>query len=404
LDEQAKPVMPHVLVVASWAKDNPVLLFISFAVVYCLAVVLNAEWEQRQKSHSGEINPPQKDASMDASLPIDVLQNAPRLLVDYVDSGQKGQLLLKTDKRVVVRKVGPLLSRDRYQIEHEFSLIPNPPFSVDVDNPVTCKIYGLRSQHSPDIRSLVDLLRGSTPESVDSVVIDYEDDHGKECSRRFDLSRAQDDSVQWIADPSVNLGGQVQTPEPRWQDLAELRHNLVLAAAFPREHEAVQQYAKELEVERGNAQSLKSILRNVRLHLPDAAERYALVRSAMRTLDSLMGALSTVGEAYKQGKEELRPLSYNALPHLDTLNRWKPHHLQLLKFQSTYLQYLRIADECGLRNPDSGNLAPPLFRSEDVYPEPLKDRFERHALALRTYAASLSMEVDNLTSSSMDHI
>jgi hypothetical protein len=184
-------------------------------------------------------------------LPVD----APRLRVDCVSSKHKGKLIFRSDKPGTVQAVRPLLSRDKYEMQHEFSIIPDPPFAIDANNPVECTLGGLRRDSSPDLLEFLDILRRGAPETSDSVVIDYSDDHGNSFSRSFEVRRQNDDSVTWLPAPSVDLKGQTVTPDPAWQDLAELRHKLVLASAYEKEHRAAIQYARELEEERRQRQA-----------------------------------------------------------------------------------------------------------------------------------------------------
>src|ERR1700678_916605 len=110
---------------------------------------------------------------------LEVRTNAPRVRVDYVDDGRaggKGALVFKSDKPAIIQNVGDLISRERYESQHEFNLIPSPPSPIDVNSSIEYRMYGLRRRNSPDIRSLVDILRGGPNgnECVDSVVIDYD--------------------------------------------------------------------------------------------------------------------------------------------------------------------------------------------------------------------------------------
>jgi hypothetical protein len=144
-----------------------------------------------------------KEAS--PKTPTTVASNAPRLLVDYADTGQKGKLVFRCDRVAIIRQVHPLISRERYQSEYQFSLSPSIPPPADPAKPVECKIYGLRAANRPDIRSLVDILRGESEDTLDSVVVDYDDDHGNQYCRRYSLFKGQDGSVSWIPDAAIYL-------------------------------------------------------------------------------------------------------------------------------------------------------------------------------------------------------
>jgi hypothetical protein len=230
----------------TWFKNH---LDVMTVVGGFVVSMLMLTWASRKRSDAGGVGSMSElaDPTPNAETIPDALQSAPRLRVDYKDSGQKGVLVFKSDKPTTVRRVRPLLSRERYETEYDFDIIPSPPLSIDANSQVESKMYGLRRQNSPDIHSLVDILRTGTQQSLDSVVIDYDDDLGNEYARRFDLKRNSDDSVAWTSNASVDLRGKTQMPEPAWQDLAELRHKMALAAAYHNEHGAAQQYAKELE-------------------------------------------------------------------------------------------------------------------------------------------------------------
>ena len=227
--------------------------------------------------------PPIPDTSEAAQLErtAALLASAPRVRVDYVKTGQKGALLFKTDKPSIVRFVRPLVSRERYESEHDFSLIPGPPLVIDPSGVAESKIYGLRQTGSPDVRSLIDILRTSTRRSVESVVIEYDDDHGNSFSRRFDLTRNQDDSITWVPDPSITLSGHEITPEAAPSDLAELRHEVYLATKFQETYEAWQTCSRQLETENQRLLKLRTSYSNVL----QAAKVSLLVQDAEKLWD-----------------------------------------------------------------------------------------------------------------------
>ncbi len=148
-----------------------------------------------------------------------------------------------------------MLSKDRYESEHEFSLNPSVLPLIDKNKPAKCKILGLKQRplhgtYFIDSRALLDVLDQKTSRSDDSVVIDYDDEDGNEFSRRFVLTHNQNRGVSWIPDP-VSLRGKTQSPTPEAQDLVILRHKLGLATAFQRE----QQTAEELRNENTDLKS-----------------------------------------------------------------------------------------------------------------------------------------------------
>lgn len=101
-------------------------------------------------------------------------------------------------------------------------------------------------------------------ECVDSVIIDYDDDHGNEFSRRFDLKRNQDNSIAWVPASEITLRGQATLPEPEPRNLADLRHDLYLASKFEDEHSAAVQFSKQLEEERVRVREMTGELNRLR--------------------------------------------------------------------------------------------------------------------------------------------
>jgi hypothetical protein len=199
-----------------------------------------------------------------------VPSDAPRVLVEFSEANPGHNLVFISDKRAIVRNVGDLRSAERYESNHEFSLSPATIPVLDKDRPVKCKMLGMRQRradsglYAPDIRSLVEVLRDGTPQSEDSVVIDYDDEDGNQFSRRFFLTRNQDDSVAWIPDPVV-LRGNVRAQEVHSLDLVELRQKVRLATAFPEEHRIAQECIRGLDRELGRLDKLRNAYSNVLL-------------------------------------------------------------------------------------------------------------------------------------------
>jgi hypothetical protein len=89
-----------------------------------------------------------------------------------------------------------------------------------------------------------DLLRYGDS-TTDVVVIDYEDKHGHQFSRPFDLRRNTDGTVTWKPG-IISKRGNVELPDPEIQDLAMLRQKLCLASNYPHEHNASVQCSEQL--------------------------------------------------------------------------------------------------------------------------------------------------------------
>jgi hypothetical protein len=247
-------LMAALIALWQWFVNHWDVVTIALVFIACLGLLIWRDISNAKSTSEGARPPDDLARSLSDPLPsttaANVLTTAPRLRVDYVNSGQKGALVFKSDKPSTVRSINPLLVRERFEAGYNFSCIPAPPFSVDVNSSVECKMYGLSQQNAPDIHSLADVLRGGSQQSLDSVVIDYDDDHGNAFSRRFDLSRGQDDSIAWIPSPSVDFRGQTRIPDPDWQNLGELRYKLLLASKYHDEHSAAQQYARQLDEEK----------------------------------------------------------------------------------------------------------------------------------------------------------
>jgi hypothetical protein len=181
--------------------------------------------------------------SKESKLAID----APRLQIDYSTSGDE-HLIFTSDKVTFIDKIGPLVSRERYESKCDFN-VSEPLSRIDPGAPTLCKVRGLQHQGSPDTFPLLPLLRRgkSAPHSIDVAIVDYNDDHGGKFSRRFELTRSKEDKIVWIPEPVVYRRGGAEIPEPELQSLLDLRHQLSLAARFREEQQAAQQFGQQLE-------------------------------------------------------------------------------------------------------------------------------------------------------------
>jgi hypothetical protein len=97
------------------------------------------------------------------------MPEAPRLQVDFVKRGTIHSLAFKADKIAFVDKVRPLISRERYQSSHDFTLVPSTTPRIDPGSSIECRLFGLRQNGSPDIRSLLDVLRSGNEKTLDSL-------------------------------------------------------------------------------------------------------------------------------------------------------------------------------------------------------------------------------------------
>src|SRR5262249_1883968 len=130
---------------------------------------------------------------------------------------------------------------ERYRAEQELVLLRTVHPWIDAENPTECEISGVS-----DTGSLESLLEQGGPKTLDYVPVQCEVD-GRQFSLNFSLYKNADGSIVW-RDSATDL---------EVQDLADLRHKLDLAKAFPQQQTAAQQYARQLEAERSNAQQLK---------------------------------------------------------------------------------------------------------------------------------------------------
>lgn len=380
----------HIGVVGPWLI---VAALVSFGLVLFVWDLIKAG--ETRKSVTGALVPRLADLptsnTTDEMAGSPSLKMAPRIRVDCIDDGRaggKGTLVFKSDKPAILKGVGSLVSRERYESRYEFSLIPSPPAPIDANSPIEYVMYGLRREGSPDIRSLVDIMRGGSDglECVDSVVIDYDDDHGTELSRRFDLKRNQDDSIAWIPCPEVYPRGQAAIPDPPWQGLAELRHELYLASKFHEVNAAAVQFSRQLDEAKSAIRYLLSVRRNV--ELVGAFELLA------QEADDLLSALKTTRKVLDR---DIDRAEIEASDHpLKTIpsskqdrEKWTATHLSVYNFQSLYnhhLDHVTQREEAGF---DSGIKAYPISETNNIGVEETGRILKSHAEALRSQAAKL---------------
>jgi len=96
-------------------------------------------------------------------------------------------------------------------------------------------------------------------------VVDYDDSKGREFSRQFTVFKNADGSVVWTPG-DIKIRGKIEEPMPATQDITELRHKSSLAAKYPREEQAAQQYSRELQEEKAKRQSAESAVLVERSH------------------------------------------------------------------------------------------------------------------------------------------
>lgn len=310
--------------------------------------------------------------------------DAPRLQVDFSGVTPAKNLVFKSDKITFVRKVGALISKERYESKHEFALLPSVPPRIDPGKAVECRVTGLRQEKSPDIRSLLDLLRSGSENTVNSVIVDYDDDHGHEFSRRFDLTRNEDDSIVWISEPIVHLRGGATTPEPQTKDLVDLHRDRELALRFPEEQKAVEKFGKRVEQEKQRLTTLRATLSDVLL----AAQINLLVETAERLSDQF-AAIIGENAAVTSSMDLSRPLTRELI----ILNSTEPialpwQRLRLMSFRDRYSDHRIQVINRSLKEFDSPVVATTL--PTDLPASDIAKILERHRTALSEKARTLA--------------
>lgn len=176
------------------------------------------------------------------------------LRIGYVRSDGQGRakLTFKTDsvRPIKIKRIGPILSTERYQSEHEIDLLQNVHPQIDVNNPAECEIsgiHGIKGCHSGV--SLDSVLEAGGQDTSDSAAVEYADEDGNQLSLQLFLHKNQDGSIIWDGD-SPNL-------DPK--DLCALRQKLSLL----RKARAELMYAGVLKLLAKEAQELDTGLREI---------------------------------------------------------------------------------------------------------------------------------------------
>jgi len=200
----------------------------------------------------------------------------------------------------------------------------------------------------------VDILRAGTEQSLNSVLIDYDDDHGNEFSRRFDLKRSQDGSIAWISSPSVDLKGQTQIPEPTRQDLAELWRQKQWAANYPEERTSALQYATELEA---NAKRFHVL--TTAFHDLTAVGQLQLLAEEVEYLESRLNQIIMENSVDGQPIDLSRPLSSEVIT-IDSVSNssipWQQRSMMALRDRYEVHRYRvtnRSAFQCRVMPPNT---------------------------------------------------
>lgn len=118
-------------VLALWQRLVHHWDMVTIGIVFATCLVLLL-W--RDRSVHREHNAVQLTKGSDSSNPeelnshvTDPSKMAPRVRVDYVDDGRaggKGTLVFKSDKPAIIKKVGDLVSRERYESQYGSALSP----------------------------------------------------------------------------------------------------------------------------------------------------------------------------------------------------------------------------------------------------------------------------------------
>jgi hypothetical protein len=329
-----------------------------------------------------------------ASIPENVeIKDAPRVRVDHIKAditkARIEQLVIKNDSKspAIIRRIGALISREKYQTEFSFNMSPSVLPAVDNDKPIECTLYGMID---PDgqAASLGDLLNGGNPLSMDSVVIDYDDDNENEFSRQFVLTRNGDGTVAWTPDPIV-VRGNTRSLEPGTLNLADLRQKLALAIAYPKEHQAAQQFAGQLqEAQRENGKLINArkgveIAGAFRLLADEADELCKTLRGIRVVLDKDLDKEEVVASEY--------PLREMPFDRREDRLSWTHTHVKMLLFQHDYAWHrsyvLRERLDTGFT---SDVTKYPLSSDDSNTAERVVEILDLHAKELRAHAAKLT--------------
>jgi hypothetical protein len=153
--------------------------------------------EQENESIKKQLEPYRK-AEAERTRATEILKDAPGFHVSYIkDSGNTPESLILrhiSGKPAVNISIGDLASTNR----HRITTSPSRLFLSAVgQDEKECRLeveHGVRKGQI----ALPDVLREGTPQSLDIVIVDYEDEHGNHFQRDFALTREFDDGVTWM--------------------------------------------------------------------------------------------------------------------------------------------------------------------------------------------------------------
>ena len=320
------------------------------------------------------------------------LRGAPDILVTYA-SNQHAKLVFTNHHKqpALIRRIGPLACRERYEGEYELPLIPSTPPPVTMNAPVECEL-GVRDPWAQVALRLEEILRRG---GTNTVILDYDSSGGHEFSRLFTLTTDVNGGVAWTSGP-IMPRGQAALPPVENQSLAPLRAKLDLADAYPKERMAAQRYGKDVsdlrhEVEHYRAQ-LQTVAGNRRM-----AEAAALLTLFAREAIEINKYLrSIVGPEVAAANHPLRTLTNLR----DDGIEWRDTHRSIYVFQSRYMKHIQDVKEwIGLYDP-ALLMSPDVLVNYEVNPDDehtpqeVCGFLEEHSLALRTQAAKLREEFD----------
>jgi hypothetical protein len=133
-------------------------------------------------------------------LTAQLISSVPSLLVKSEIRGGEELLVFinDSDKHAVGVRVSQFITREpRGTIfVHELMIVPDRVPLVAKGAPVECRLI-LKDRSGDGFKSLTEMLRMGTPETVDVVTIQYETSTGLGLSREFLLTRQIDGSVFW---------------------------------------------------------------------------------------------------------------------------------------------------------------------------------------------------------------
>lgn len=225
-------------------------------------------------------------------------------------------------------------------------------------------------------------------QSVDTVLIDYDDDDGNQFSRQFVLTgNSSTGTVAWVHEPIVPRG-QIREIQPGVQSLAKLRQKIALADAYQREHEAAQQLATQLQQSQRENQKLIGTRSNVEI-----AGAFRLLAREAETLHNQLHGIRIVldkdldKEGVAASEYPLRQMNFAR----EDRSKWTEDHVKLFLFQHDYAWHRSYVMQERI---DTG------FTSEVItYPLSLDDSnttkqvikmLDDHAKKLRDQAAKLA--------------